>query len=217
MARRYLVIAFVVVALFLVGFILNSWYSAYTSLFHQTPPSKIMVQGEDVSIEGYLQTDPLWLVNATLYHHYDRVTIVLGSGDTREYCDRTGKCQFRMLAAAEISCVVGKLMGSYYYETARSMGYNDSIARAFALEQVSSRVDASKWLTFQLKLSIGRGRIGNENHLLIILRGPLDGAVGNRIYVPRKGVLVLEALSEETLYREALLIEGIMGISCSKS
>jgi len=58
MARRHLVIAFVVVALFLVGFILNSWYSAYTSLFHQTPPSKIMVQGEDVSIEGYLQTDP---------------------------------------------------------------------------------------------------------------------------------------------------------------
>ncbi len=95
------------------------------------------------------------------------------------------------------------------------MGYNDSAARAFALEQVSNRVDASKWLTFQLKLSLGRGKVGNENHLVILLRGPLDGAVENRIYVPRKGVLVLEALDEEKLYREALLVERIIGISCS--
>lgn len=217
MAKKHLVVAFLFVALFLGGFVVNSWYSSYTSLFSGNFPSSVIIQGEDVSVEGYLRTDPIGLVNATLYHPYDRITIVLGSSDTREYCDSTGKCQFRTLAAVETSCVVGKLLGSYYYETAREIGYNDSAARKFALEQVSKRIDASEWLTFQLKLSIGRGEIGNKHHLLIILRGPLDGAVENRIYVPRRGVLVLEALDEETLYREALLIEGITGISCSKS
>ena len=216
MSKRYLLVTFVFILLLLGGFLIDSWYSAYTSLFRSDFPSKAMIQNEGVRVEGYLPGDPLDLVNATLYHHYERVTVILGSGDTKDYCDRTGKCQFRTLAAVEISCLVGKLMGSYYYETAREMGYNDSAARKFALDQVSRRVNSGNWLTFSLKLAIGRGEIGNEKHLLIILRGPLDGAVENRIYVPRKGVLVLEALDDRTLSREALLVEGITGISCSK-
>ncbi|EEB74920.1 hypothetical protein [Thermococcus sp. AM4] len=216
MARRYLLATFFFAVILIGALVLNSWYSSYTSLFRSDFPSKVLIENEGVSVEAYLPGDPLALVNATLYHHYDRVTIILGSGDTKDYCDRTGRCQFRTLAAVEVSCLAGKLMGSYYYETAREMGYNDSEARRFALEQVSRRVSSGNWLTFSLKLAIGRGKIGNERHLLIILRGPLDGAVGNRIYVPRKGVLVLEALDDKTLYREALLIEGITGISCSK-
>ncbi|WP_240922816.1 hypothetical protein [Thermococcus sp. Bubb.Bath] len=158
--------------------------------------------------------DPLAFINSTLYHKYSRVTIILGTGDTKDYCDRTGKCQFRTLAASSVSCLIGKLLGAYYYETAREMGYNDSFARRFALEHVSREV-SSRWLSTWDKIEIGRGKIGNDKHLLIILRGPLDGAEGNRVYSPRKGVVVIEALDERILYEEAILLQGITGVSCS--
>lgn len=211
------IFAFLLVLIVLFALLVNSWYSSYTALFEGRPLSEVTIRGDPpVRVQSYLTGYPLEDINATLYHAYNRVTVVLGSGDTKDYCDRTGKCQFRTRAAVEVACLIGKVLGASYYETAREMGYSDSEARKFALEQVSSRVSSGNWLSFSLKLEIGRGKIGNEKHLLIILRGPLDGATENRIYAPRRGVLVLEALDDRTLYHEALILEAVTGVSCSK-
>jgi hypothetical protein len=193
-----------------------SGYSSYNSLFNEKMKSVVNVQmgNTTVEISSSCMGDPLALINSTLYHKYSRVTIILGTGDTKDYCDRTGKCQFRTLAASSVSCLIGKLLGAYYYETAREMGYNDSSARRFALEHVSRGV-SSRWLSTWDKIEIGRGKIGNDKHLLVILRGPLDGAERDRVYSPRRGVVVIEALDERTLYEEVLLLQGITGVGCS--
>lgn len=215
--RAWGILAFLLILSILFALFVNSWYSSYTALFGGHPLSEVIIRGDSpVRVQSYLTGDPLEDINVTIYHAYDHVTVVLGSGDTRDYCDRTGRCQFRTRAAVEVACLIGKVLGASYYETARGMGYGDSEAREFALEQVSSRVSSGNWLSLSLKLEIGRGKIGNEKHLLIILRGPLDGATGNRVYTPRKGVLVLEALDDRTLYQEALILEAVTGVSCSK-
>ncbi|ASJ03557.1 hypothetical protein A3L09_09970 [Thermococcus profundus] len=210
-------------ALFLVlalafAWVLNSWYSSYYGLFGGKPIRSMEVaigNGEHVLVESHLTGDPILDINVTLYHHYDRATIIVGTGETRDYCDRSGGCQLRTMAAVEVSCLVGKIFGAEYYEAAREIGYNDTGARRYAFEQVSKRVSSGGWLSFREKIEIGRRSVGNRKHLLVILRGPLDGAERNRIYTPREGVLVLEALSDETLYQEALLLEGMLGVSCS--
>jgi len=193
-----------------------SGYASYNSLFNEKMKSTVNVRMGNITVEvGSSSTGyPLAAINSTLYRKYSRVTIILGTGDTKDYCDRTGKCQFRTLAASSVSCLLGKLLGAYYYETAREMGYNDSSARRFALEHVSREL-SSRWLSTWDKIEIGRGKLGNSEHLLVILRGPLDGAEENRVYSPRDGVLVLEALDERTLYEEALLLQGIAGVGCS--
>jgi hypothetical protein len=210
---------FLSVVLFLIlvtSFWVFSGYSSYNALFNEKMKFTVNVRMGNTTVEVCSSSvgDPLAAINSTLYQKYSRVTIILGTGDTKDYCDRTGKCQFRTLAASSVSCLIGKLRGAYYYETAREMGYNDSSARRFALEHVSSEV-SPRWLSTWDKIEIGRGRIGNDKHLLIILRGPLDGAEENRVYSPRRGVLVIEALDERTLYEEALLLQGITGVGCS--
>lgn len=209
-----------VILVLLLGLVyaVNSWYSSYTSLFSRNLPSKAVVDvgGERIDVEAYVPTDPLQVINHTVYHRYSSAVVFVGTSSTRDYCDKTGKCQLRTMAAAEVSCLVGKVFGAYYYETAREVGYNDTDARRFAVEKVSEVVRAGEWVSFSDKLEIGRGKIGNGDTLLILLRGPLDGAEKNRIYVPREGVIVLEAMSDDALYKEALLLEEILGIKCSK-
>lgn len=218
MRRKALVfLAVLLVFVVLSAWTIGSWYSRYTSLFGGKPIHSVTITDKEgvITLESYLTGDPFLDLNMTLYHQYDRVTIVLGTSSTKDYCDRTGKCRFRTMAAVEVSCLVGKILGAEYYETAREMGYSDAEARKFAFEQVSRRVEAGRWASFSTKLEIGRGDVGNVKHLLIFLRGPLDRAEKDRIYVPREGVLVLEARSDEALYREALVLEGVLGISCS--
>jgi hypothetical protein len=215
---RVLSLLVVIIVISSIFYIVDSWYSGYTSLFSEKLQSKTLVGvgGRDVYVEAYLPGDPLEVLNSTIYHHYSSAFIFAGTSDMRDYCDRTGKCQFRTMAVAEVSCLVGKVFGAYYYETAREVGYDDRNARIFALEKVSETVKAGEWISFSSKLEIGRGNIGNSDSLLVILIGPLDGAETNRVYVPREGVVILEAIDESILYQEAVLLDAITGIKCSK-
>jgi len=211
--RRKL-LALLLVLLLIPPYVLYSWYSSYANLFTKKPVSEVLVKGSSgtVVVEGY-KDDPLRELNLTVYHVYDRVIIVPGSDAVKSYCDRTGKCQYLLMAVSEVSCIVGKILGAHYYETSREAGYNSSRAKMIAFERVSKSV-STLWLSMGFKLSLGRGSAGNGRVLVVIFRGPLDGAEKNRIYSPRRGVLVFEGRTYRDLYSEALIFGALTGIKC---
>ncbi len=123
-----------------------------------------------------------------------------------------GDCRYRTLAVSEISGVVSNIFTTNYYIKGLQMGYDNATAKQYAFNQTWLRYRKT-YLNFWTKVDIGRGKIGNENHLAVILIGPAEDAKENRIFAPRKGVLVIEGTTDETLRAEVVLIENIIRFS----
>jgi len=49
------------------------------------------------------------------------------------------------------------------------------------------------------------------------LIGPAEGANANRVFTPRRGVLVIEGTTDETLRAEVVLIENLIGFQWPES
>lgn len=97
-----------------------------------------------------------------------------------------------------------------YYLLAKSKGYDNTSAKEYAYEQTQLRHDIA-YLSFWTKFDIGRGALGNDKVLTVLLIGPAEGAKCNCVYAPRKGLLVIEGKTDETLRAEVVLIENIIG------
>lgn len=96
----------------------------------------------------------------------------------------------------------------YYVEDVMKSGSNETAAYK-AAKETAERID-NRYLAFIPKVEIGLGLIGNKKHLLIVLKGPREGARKNRIYCPRPGIIVLEGTTEDTLFVEVLLVKTII-------
>jgi len=168
----------------------------------------------NVTLKSYLTGSPKVDLNMTLRSFYDYFTIVLGAPSVIHCKDNPGlyggNCQYRTLAASEISGVVSNLFSVNYYLKGREMGYDNATARQYAFNQTWMRFRKT-YLNFWTKLDIGRGKIGNEKNLAVLLIGPAEGARENAVFVPRKGLLVIEGTTDETLRAEIVLIENVIG------
>jgi len=168
----------------------------------------------NVTLESYLTGSPEVDLNLTLRSFYDRFTIVIGSPSVQE-CKTNptaypGDCQMRTVVATEVSALVSSLFSINYYLKAKAMGYDNVSAKQYAYEQTQLRHDIA-YLSFWTKLDIGRGAIGNDRNLAVLLIGPAEGAKCNCVYIPRKGLLVIEGTTDATLRAEAVLIEHLIG------
>ena len=170
-------------------------------------------KGYAINVTGYITGIPEIDVNMTMNAPYQRFTIVLGdpgvkvcSSNPEEF---TGSCSDRTAAVTEISALTATLFKRYYYFQALQNGMDDASAKQYAYEETMKRHD-TRYLSFITKVSLGLGRIGNEEHLAVVLLGPAEGADANRIIVPRPGLIVLEGKSDGALRAEVVLIEKIM-------
>ena len=168
----------------------------------------------NVTLESYITGSPEVDLNITLRSFYDYFTIVLGDPSVANCKDMpqlyAGDCKYRTLAVSEISGVVSTIFKTNYYIQALRMGYDNATAKQYAFNQTWLRYRKT-YLNFWAKVDLGRGKIGNEKHLAIILIGPAEGAEENRIFAPRKGVLVIEGTTDEILRAEIVLIEDLIG------
>lgn len=168
----------------------------------------------NVTVESFLTGSPGVDLNLTLRSVYDRFTIVVGDPSVANCKDSPqlymGNCKYRTLAVSEISGVVSNIFSTNYYLMALQMGYDNETAKEYAFNQTWMR-HRSAYLSLWTKMDIGRGKIGNQDHLAVILLGPAEGARRNRIFAPRKGLLVIEGTSDETLRAEIVLIERLIG------
>ena len=186
----------------------------YNSLFKSgtKPPKGSRIF--NVTINSYITGSPGVDLNLTLRSVYKYFTIVLGDPSVINCKDNprlyVGDCRYRTLTVSEISGVVANIFAANYYIQGLQMGYDNATAKQYAFNQTYLRYRKS-YLNFWTKIDIGRGKIGNENHLAVLLIGPAEGAKGNRIFAPRKGVLVIEATTDETLRAEVVLIEDLIG------
>ena len=164
-----------------------------------------------INVESYLTGDPLVDVNLTLRNpKYNSATIIVGDVSFRNCKGKEDKtCILRIRTAMELGAVVGAVFGVKYYLWEVLKNEDNQSAAYKAAEETAKRVD-SGYLAFFPKVKIGLGLIGNEEHLLIILRGPKEGGEKNRIYCPKEGVLVLEANNEYTLFAEVLVLKNII-------
>ena len=168
----------------------------------------------NVTLKSYLTGSPEVDLNLTLRSFYDRFTIVIGSPSVQE-CKTNpsaypGDCRMRTAVATEVSALVSSLFSINYYLKAKAMGYDNVSAKQYAYEQTQLRHDIA-YLSFWTRLDIGRGALGNEKSLAVLLIGPAEGAKCNCVYAPRKGLLVIEGTKDETLRAEAVLIEHLIG------
>ncbi|WP_456421303.1 hypothetical protein [Thermococcus sp.] len=183
----------------------------YKNIQRPLPPgSKVF----NVTLKSYITGSPAVDLNLTLRSPYDRFVIVLGSPNVQDCKSNPslypGSCQFRTAAVTEVSALVSSLFSINYYLKAKAMGYDNASAKEYAYEQTQLRHDVA-YLSFWTKFEIGRGALGNEKVLTVLLIGPAEGARCNCIYAPRKGLLVIEGTTDETLRAEIVLIEHIIG------
>lgn len=161
-----------------------------------------------VTLESYITGDPALDINTTLRRPYKKATIIVGDTSFRE-CKGGEACVWRIRTVAELGATVGAVFGvKYYVEDVAKSGTNETAAYK-AAEETSKRI-SSRYLAFVPRVTVGLGLVGNRDHLLIILKGPREGAQKDRIYCPREGVLVIEATSEDTLFVEVLLVKTII-------
>jgi hypothetical protein len=170
----------------------------------------------NVTIDSYITGSPEVDLNLTVRSFYEYFTIVMGDPSVTNCKDAPqlyiGDCKYRTLAVSEISGVVSNIFTTNYYIKGLQMGYDNATAKQYAFNQTWLRY-RKVYLNFWTKVDIGRGKLGNENHLAVILIGPAEGATENRIFAPRKGTLVIEGTTDETLRAEVVLIENIIGFS----
>ena len=173
----------------------------------------------NVTIDSYITGSPGVDLNLTLRSVYKYFTIVLGDPSVINCKDNpqlyVGDCRYRTLTVSEISGVVANIFAANYYIQGLHMGYDNATARQYAFNQTYLRY-RKNYLNFWTKIALGRGKIGNENHLAVLLIGPAEGATGNRIFTPRKGVLVIEGTTDETLRAEVVLVENLIGFQWPK-
>lgn len=170
----------------------------------------------NITVDSYITGSPEVDLNLTLRSVYEYFTIVMGDPSVTNCKDSpqlyVGDCRYRTLAVSEISGVVSNIFTTNYYIKGLQMGYDNATAKQYAFNQTWLRYRKT-YLNFWTKVDIGRGKIGNENHLAVILIGPAEDAKENRIFAPRKGVLVIEGTTDETLRAEVVLIENIIRFS----
>ncbi|EHR78094.1 hypothetical protein OCC_04530 [Thermococcus litoralis DSM 5473] len=164
-----------------------------------------------VLLESYISGDPFLELNLTLRSNvYDDLTIVVGDPIFRN-CDvsQYGQmCVLRSKTASELSVTVSPIFTAARYWYYIHNGYNET--EALARAQADKDKIHTTTLAFAQKAKLGLGLMGNKKHLVIILKGPVEGAKTNRIYVPREGVLIIEATSEQTLFIEVLALKTII-------
>ncbi len=173
----------------------------------------------NVTLESYLTGSPKVDLNLTLRSFYDYFTIVLGSPSVINCKDNpnlyVGNCEYRTLSVSEISALVSNLFSVNYYLKGLEMGYDNVTAKQYAFNQTWMRFRKT-YLNFWTKFDLGRGKIGNEKNLAVLLIGPAEGAEKNAVFVPRKGVLVIEGTTDETIRAEIVLIENVIGFQWPK-
>ncbi|WP_297481246.1 hypothetical protein [Thermococcus sp.] len=185
--------------------------SQYESIKKSLPPgSKVF----NITLKSYITGSPEVDLNITLRSLYDRFVIVIGNPSVQECKSNPqlypGSCQFRTVAVTEVSALVSSIFSMNYYLLAKSKGYDNTSAKEYAYEQTQLRHDIA-YLSFWTKFDIGRGALGNNKVLTVLLIGPAEGAKCNCVYAPRKGLLVIEGKTDETLRAEVVLIENIIG------
>ncbi|AIU70132.1 hypothetical protein TEU_07195 [Thermococcus eurythermalis] len=170
-------------------------------------------KGYAVNVTGYITGIPEVDVNLTLNAPYQRFTIIVGDPSAKKCSSNpeefTGSCSDRTAAVAEISAFVASMFKRYYYLEALKKGMDEAGARQYAYEETMKRHD-TRYLSFMTKVALGLKRIGNKEHLAIVLLGPAEGAKENRIIVPRPGLIILEGKSDGALRAEVVLLEKIM-------
>ncbi|AFL94489.1 hypothetical protein CL1_0277 [Thermococcus cleftensis] len=173
------------------------------------PGSKLF----NVTVDSYITGSPGVDLNLTLRSVYRQFTIVMGDPSVINCKDNpqlyVGDCRYRTLAVSEISGVVASIFAANYYLKGINMGYDNVTAKQYAFNQTQLGYRKT-YLNFWTKVDLGRGKIGNEEHLAVLLIGPAEGAKENRIFTPRRGVLVIEGTTDETLRAEVVLIENII-------
>jgi len=170
-------------------------------------------RGYLINVTGTLTGIPPVDVNLTMLAPYKRFTIVIGSPSVKvcssNPAEFIGSCSERTAAVTEISALTSTLFKRYYYWQAIKQGMNNASAKQYAYEQTMRRYDI-RYLSFLTKVDIGLGRLGNKNHLVVVLLGPAEGATKNVILIPRRGTIILEGRSDSTLRAEVALIEHIL-------
>ncbi|WP_324735633.1 hypothetical protein VFC49_00020 [Thermococcus sp. SY098] len=161
-----------------------------------------------ILLESYITGDPLVDINMTLRSPYERATIILGDPSFKD-CKGSEACVWRVRTVSELGATIGAVFGvKYYVEDIMKSGSNKTAAYK-AAKETTERID-NRYLAFIPKVEIGLGLIGNKKHLLVILKGPREGAEKNRIYCPKPGILVIEGTTEDTLFVEVLLVKTII-------
>ncbi len=166
-----------------------------------------------INVESYITGSPIVDINTTLRSLYDSYTIILGDPSVKECKDHPelymGSCTQRTVAVMEVTAFVSNIFSTMYYLKALALGYNNTSAREYAFQETMKR-NRKGYLDFWTKFEIGRGSLGNAENLAILLIGPAEGATENRVFVPRKGLLVFEATSDDTLRAEVVLVEQLI-------
>jgi len=170
----------------------------------------------NVSVESYLTGSPGVDLNLTLRSLYGHFTVVMGDPSVTN-CKSSpvlyaGNCRYRVATVSEVAAMVSSIFTTNYYLKGLQMGYDNATAKQYAFNQTWLRYRKA-YLTFWTKLEIGSGRIGHKDQLAIILVGPAENAAENRIFAPRRGVLVIEGKTDEALRAEVVLIENLIGFS----
>lgn len=221
MDRKVLAVVFIgIVLIAFVGAVSYGYSNFPNVLFPQKSPlnvfsGRLEVQGKvyNINVESYLVGDPFLDVNTTLRGHiYKDMTIIIGDPVFRNCkSEELGNaCVLRARTVTELSAVLAPVFTSTrYWYYVKEKGYNKTEALEIAVKD-KSRIHVTS-LGFAQKVKIGLGLLGNENHLLIVIIGPREGARKNRIYCPKRGILVLEGTSEEALFAEVLLLKSIIG------
>jgi len=173
----------------------------------------------NVTLESYITGSPEVDLNLTLRSVYEYFTIVMGDPSVTNCKDNPqlyiGDCKYRTLTVSEVSGMVANIFAANYYIKGIHMGYDNATAKQYAFNQTYLRYRKA-YLNFWTKIDVGRGKLGNGDHLVVLLIGPAEGAEENKVFVPRKGVLVVEGKTDETLRAEVVLIENIIGFQWPK-
>lgn len=180
----------------------------------QKPPKGSEIY--NVSVDSYITGSPEVDLNLTIRSVYDSFTIVLGNPSVKECTQNPalymGNCQYRTAAVSEVTAMIANIFKTNYYIEGLQKGYNNVTAKQYAYNQTWLRF-RKVYLTFMTKLSIGRGKLGNQNNLAVLLIGPAEGATENRVFTPRRGLLVIEGKSDGALYAEIVLVERLIDFS----
>jgi len=166
-----------------------------------------------IAVESYITGSPVVDLNTTLRSVYDSYTIILGDPSVKDCKDQPelymGSCTQRTVAVMEVTAFVSNIFSTVYYLKGIAMGYNNTTARKYAFQEVMKR-NRKGYLDFWTKFELGRGSLGNSKNLAVLLIGPAEGGAGNRVFVPRKGLLVFEATTDDTLRAEVVLVEHLI-------
>ncbi|AFK22925.1 hypothetical protein [Pyrococcus sp. ST04] len=171
-----------------------------------------------IKIRGYITGIPEIDLAQVFLSKYDEFTIVVGSPEVSA-CSKNpssfyGDCESRALAVSEITVVTSMLFKRYYYWEAIKKGLSNESAKEYAYKETMERKNI-RYLSFLTKALIGLGKIGNRDHLCVVILGPAEGASSNQIIIPRPGLIILEGKRDEVLRAEAILIEKLLNVTIS--